>query len=93
MLESTWNMLAERACSSSMVISSEVAHAVVLLKSYVPDLDLELFRKDYPFGDDEEQERDALINTVYDPTQFFMSHYDFSVANDQEDKGSPGIQP
>jgi hypothetical protein len=42
-------MLSERDYSSSAVISSVVAHTVALLKSYVPDLDLELLRKDYPF--------------------------------------------
>jgi hypothetical protein len=36
-----------------MVISSAVAHAVALLKSYTSDLDPELLNKDYPFGDDE----------------------------------------
>jgi hypothetical protein len=86
-------MLFERDYSSSVVISSVVAHPVVLLKSYVPDLDPELLCKDYPFGDDEEQEQDALINSVYDPAQFFVSQYDFSMANEQEGKGSPGIQP
>jgi hypothetical protein len=50
-----------------------MAHAVALLKSYVPDLDPELLHKDYPFGDNGEQERDALINSLYDPAQFFMS--------------------
>jgi hypothetical protein len=73
MLESTWRMLSEWDYSSSVVIFSVVAHAVVLLKSYVPDLDQKLLCKDYPFGDDEEQEQDALINSVYDPAQFFMS--------------------
>jgi hypothetical protein len=58
-----------------------MAHAVALLKSYVPDLDPELLHKDYPFGDNGEQERDALINSLYDPAQFFMSQYDFFMAN------------
>jgi hypothetical protein len=54
---------------------------------------LELLHKDYPFEDDEEQERDALINNVYDTIQYFMSQYDFSAPNDQDDEGSPGVQP
>jgi hypothetical protein len=66
LLESTWKMVVERDYSSLVVISSAVAHAVALLKSYTPDLDPELLRKDYPFGDDEEQEQAALINSVYD---------------------------
>jgi hypothetical protein len=85
-------MLSERDYSSSAVITSAVAHAVVLLKSYAPDLDPVLLHKDYPFGDDEEQERDTLINNVYDTTQYFMSQYDFSVVNDQDDEGSPSTQ-
>jgi hypothetical protein len=72
-LESTQRMLFERDYSSTTVISLAVAHVVALLKSYVPDLDPELLCKDNPFGDDEEQEWYALINSVYDPLQFFVS--------------------
>jgi hypothetical protein len=72
-----------------MVISSMMAHAVALLKSYAPDLDIKLLRRDIPFDDDEEW--DALIDSVYDTAQHFMSQYDFSVVNDQDDNGSPGI--
>jgi hypothetical protein len=39
LLDSTWKMLSERNYSSSIVISSAVACAVALLKSYVSDLD------------------------------------------------------
>jgi hypothetical protein len=81
-------MLSERYYSSSMVISSAVAHVVALLKSYVPDLDAELHRRDYPLEDD--NERDAIIDSVYETAQNFVSQYDFSVVNDQDDEGSPG---
>jgi hypothetical protein len=74
-------------CSSSIVISSVVAHEVALVKSYIPDLDLELLHKDYPFEDDEE--RDTLIDNVFETAQYFVSQYDFSVVNDQD---SPGAQ-
>jgi hypothetical protein len=67
-----------------------MAHAVVLQKSYTPNLDTELPRRDYPFHDDEE--RDTLIDSVYDTAQHFGSQYDFSVVNDQDHKGSPGAQ-
>jgi hypothetical protein len=30
---------------------------------------------------------------MYDTTQYFMSQYDLSVANDQEDDVNPGAQP
>jgi hypothetical protein len=40
-------MFTERDWSSSEVISSIVAHVVALLKSYMPDIDPELLRKEY----------------------------------------------
>jgi hypothetical protein len=73
-------MLSKHDYSSSEVISSAVAHVVALLKSYVPDLDTELLRRDYPLDNDDEQ--DALIDSVYDTAQFFVSQNDFSIAND-----------
>jgi hypothetical protein len=73
-------------CSSSIVISSVVAHEVALVKSYILDLDLELLRKDYPFEDDEE--RDTLIDNVFETAQYFVSQYDFSVVNDQDSPGA-----
>jgi hypothetical protein len=78
LLESTQKMVVDWDYSSSTV-----AWAVALLKSgTILHLDLELLRKDYPFGDDEEQEWDALINNMYNIAQYFVSQYDFSVAND-----------
>jgi hypothetical protein len=88
LLKSTRKTLSEHRYSSSTVISLTVAHAVALLKSHVLDLDTELLHKDFPFADDEE--RDALIESIYDTAQHFMSQYDFSVVNDQDDNGSPG---
>jgi hypothetical protein len=60
----------------------------MLLKRYTPDLDRELLHRDYQFDDDEEW--DALIDSMYDTAQHFVSQYNFSVVNDQDDKGSPG---
>jgi hypothetical protein len=70
------------------VISLVVAHVVALLKSHAPDLVTELLHRDFPFADDEE--RDALIDSVCDTAHHFVSQYDFSVVNDQDDNGSPG---
>jgi hypothetical protein len=81
-------MLSECDYSSSTVISLAVAHVVALLKSHVTDLDTELLRRDFPFDDDEEW--DALIDSVYDTAQHFVSQYDFSTVNDQDDNGSRG---
>jgi hypothetical protein len=46
------------------MISSLVAHAVALLKSRTPDLDVEKLQRDFPF--DNGVERDALVDSVYD---------------------------
>jgi hypothetical protein len=89
-LESTRKMFFEHDYSSSTVISLVVAHAVALLKSYVPNLDPELPREDYPFEEDEEW--DSLIDSMYETTQYFVSQYKFSVVNDKSDEGSPGSQ-
>jgi hypothetical protein len=84
-------MLSEHDYSSLAVISSMVALAVALLMSYVLDLDIELLHRDYPFEDDDEQ--DTLIDSMYETAQHFVSQYDFSIVNDQDDEGSPGAQP
>jgi hypothetical protein len=48
-----------------------VSHVVELMKSHAPDLDIELLRRNFPFADDEE--RDALIDNVYDTVHHFVS--------------------
>jgi hypothetical protein len=88
LLEFAQKMSFERDYSSSAMISSAVAHTVALLKSHTPDLVTELLHRDFPFDDEEEQ--DALIDSVYDTAQHFMSQYDFSVLKDLDDNGSPG---
>jgi hypothetical protein len=70
-LESVEKTLSKRDFSSSAVISLEVTHAVALLKSHMPALDIEKLQKDFPFDNDEEQ--DALVDSVYDTTQHFVS--------------------
>jgi hypothetical protein len=87
-LESAQKMLSKRDFSFLMVISSAVAHVVALLKSRTPDLDTEKLQKDFPFNNDEE--RDALVYSVYGTTQHFVSQYDFSILNESDDNGSPG---
>jgi hypothetical protein len=90
LLESAQKTLSERNLSSSAVISSTVAHAVAPLKSHTLDLDTEQLRRDFPFDNDEE--RDVLVESVYDTTQHFVSQYDFSAINDPDDNGSPSGQ-
>jgi hypothetical protein len=79
-------MLFEQDHSSSVVISLVVVHAVALLKSYKPDLDLELLRKEYPVKDD--KERDTLIDSMFKTAQHFVHQYEFFVVDDQD---SPDI--
>jgi hypothetical protein len=43
--------LSKRELSSSTVISLAVANAAVLFKNHLPDLDVEIFRKDFTIDD------------------------------------------
>jgi hypothetical protein len=70
------------------VISFAVAHVVALLKSYMPDLDAEKLLRDFLFDNNEEW--DALVDSVYNTAKYFVSLYDFSVTNQSDDNGSPG---
>jgi hypothetical protein len=72
--------------SSVMIISTVVAKAMALLKSHLPDLDVELLRKDFAV---DEPEREALTNGTYDVAHEFASSYDFSSLAKSEDNDSP----
>jgi hypothetical protein len=63
MLESTQKVLSKRDFSSSVVISSAVAHAVALMKNHMPDFDAEILQRDFSIN---EVEQDALVDSVYD---------------------------
>jgi hypothetical protein len=52
-LDSAWQALSKRELSSSMVISSAVANAVELFKNHLPNLDMEILRKDFTIDDAE----------------------------------------
>jgi hypothetical protein len=69
------------------VISSVVAHVMELLKSHTSDLGAEKLQRDFLFDNDEDQ--DALVDSVYDTTQYFVSQYDFSITNESDDNSSP----
>jgi hypothetical protein len=58
-----------------------------LLKSHTSDLGAEKLQRDFPFDNDEDQ--DALVDSVYDTTQYFVSQYDFSITNESDDNSSP----
>jgi hypothetical protein len=62
-----------------------VANAMVLLKSHLPDLDVELLRNDFTV---DEAERETLTNSAYDAPHEFASSYDFSSFVESEDNDS-----
>jgi hypothetical protein len=88
LLEFIQKTLSKQDFSSLTVISSVVAHVVVLLKSHMLNLDAKNLQRDFPFDNDEE--RDALVDSVYDTAQYFVFQYDFSITNESDDSGSPG---
>jgi hypothetical protein len=67
--------LSKREDSSVLMILMAVANAMALLKSHLPDLDVELLRKDFAV---DEVEREALTSGAYDAAHEFASSYDFS---------------
>jgi lipoate synthase len=52
------------------VISSAVANTVALFKNHLPDLDVEILRKDFTIDD---AEREAFANREYDVAHDFVS--------------------
>jgi hypothetical protein len=71
--------------SSVLMILMVVANAMALLQSHLPDLDVELLRKDFMVN---EAEREALTNGAYDDAHEFASSYDFSRLAESEDNDS-----
>jgi hypothetical protein len=59
---------------------------MALLKSHLPDLDVELLCKDFTV---DEAEREVLTNGAYDAAHEFTSSYDFSSLAESEDNDSP----
>jgi hypothetical protein len=57
LLESTRHALSKREDSSILMISTAVANAMALLKSHLPDLDVELPHKDFAV---DEEKHEAL---------------------------------
>jgi hypothetical protein len=80
-------VLTKQYFSSLAVISSAVAHAVALVKNHLPEFDAEILRRDFTIN---EVEREALVGSVYDTTQHFISLYDFSALTESDDNNSPG---
>jgi hypothetical protein len=53
--------LSKRDFTSSTVSSLMVAHVVALVKSHMPDFDVEILRRNFPIND---EEQDALVDSV-----------------------------
>jgi hypothetical protein len=68
------------------MISIAVVNAMALLKSHLPDLDVELLCKDFVV---DEAEREALTSGAYDAAHKFASSYDFSSLAKSEYNDSP----
>jgi hypothetical protein len=51
----------------------------------MPDFDAEILQWDFTIN----EERDALVDSVYDTIQYFVSQYVFSVLTESDDNASP----
>jgi hypothetical protein len=86
LLESAQQNLAKRDGSTNMMISSAVAHTAALFKNHLPDLNMEILRQDFTVDD---AEREALVSSVFDAAQDFVSSYDFTSLVESDDNDSP----
>jgi hypothetical protein len=82
LLETTRQTLSKHEDSSVLMISTAVANALALLKSHLPDLDMDILHKDFTI---DEAEREALTSGAYDATHEFTSSYDFSSLAESKD--------
>jgi hypothetical protein len=69
-----------------MIISSVVAHTVALFKNHLPDLDMELLRKNFTVDDVKHK---ALLSGAFDTAQDFVSSYDFASLVKSDDNNNP----
>jgi hypothetical protein len=86
LLESAQQALAKCEGSANIMISSAVAHTVALFKNHLPDLNMEILRQDFTLDD---AEREALVSSVFDSAQDFISSYDFTSLVESDDNDSP----
>jgi hypothetical protein len=86
LLESTQQALAKREGSANMMISSVVAHTAALFKNHLSDLSVGMLRQDFTVDD---TEREALVFSVFDAAQDFVSSYDFTSLVESDNNDSP----
>jgi hypothetical protein len=84
LLESAKKTSSKRESSFNMMISSAVAHAAMLFKNHLPDLNTKLLHQDFTVDDAE-----TLVSGAFDATQDFVSSYDFASLTESDDNDSP----
>jgi hypothetical protein len=86
LLELAQQALAKREGSANITISSAVVHTAAQFKNHLPDLNMEILRKDFTV---DEAEREALVSSAFDAAQDFVSSYDFTSLVECDDNDSP----
>jgi hypothetical protein len=86
LLESAQKTSSKRESSFNMMISSTVAHAAMLFKNHLPDLNMELLHQDFNVDD---AERETLVSSAFDAAQDFVYLYDFASLAESDDNDSP----
>jgi hypothetical protein len=86
LLEMAQQALSKHEDSSILMISMAMANAMALLKSHLPNLDVELLRKDFVV---DAADSETLTTSAYDAAHEFASSYDFSSLAESEDNDSP----
>jgi plasmid replication initiation protein len=85
LLEMARQALSKREDSSVLIILMAMANPVALLKSHMPDLDVELLSKDFMV---DKEEREVLTNGAYETAHEFALSYDFSSLAESKDNDS-----
>jgi hypothetical protein len=80
LLETAQQALSKHEDSSILMILTAVANAMALLKSHLPNLNVELLCKDFAV---DEADHEALTIGAYDAAHEFASSYDFSKLADR----------
>jgi chromosome segregation ATPase len=86
LLESARKTLSKHESFFNIMISSVVAHAVVLFKIHLPGLNLEFLRQNFTVDD---AEHETLVSNAFDDDQDFVSSYDFASLVESDDNDSP----
>jgi hypothetical protein len=85
-LESAQKTSSKRESSFNMMISSAVAHAVVIFNNHLPGLNMELLCQDFTVYD---AKRETLISSAFDAAQDIVSSYDSASLVESDDNDSP----